>query len=59
MLKRTWVLWELFLVSLSERKDRLIPLPVSWAWTEDLNHAYVTMDIARSPRVLSSPRSFH
>jgi hypothetical protein len=35
--------------SLSERFDKIVVLPTSWAW-EDCLHAYLTLDIAKVSR---------
>ncbi|GAX85938.1 hypothetical protein CEUSTIGMA_g13354.t1 [Chlamydomonas eustigma] len=44
---RTWVLYEAWQASLSERHDKLVVVPTSWAW-QDLVFPYIAMDIASS-----------
>jgi hypothetical protein len=39
-------LWCTPQASLSERFDKIVVLPTSWAW-EDCLHAYLTLDIAK------------
>ncbi|GAX80684.1 hypothetical protein CEUSTIGMA_g8119.t1 [Chlamydomonas eustigma] len=52
--RRSWVLFELWIASLSEHR-RLLILPVSWCW-KDLIHTYVTMDFNNSKARSQSSR---